>query len=153
MNVPTKRTDRLSSFKISFKSPILTRLVPGLNEAHMWSFCSNSQHQSHFPNKILLQIKSALPNIKTSIDQKCNVCFTVCEYPNKSLRQQFQEEGGRQRGRYFPKWTHLYCQFSSQVFSLVVYLKQRKHLALAKGRRFHSKKPTQAKAYDRQCHS
>lgn len=48
--------------------------------------------------------------------------------------------------------SYLYCQLSSQVFSLVVYLKQRQHLALAKGRQFHSKKPTWGKAH-KECHS
>lgn len=134
-----KRTDYLSSFK---SLPIITKLIPGLNKAHMWSFCSNSQHESHFPNKILLEIKSALPNIKTSINQKCNVCFTVCEKPNKSFCEQFKREGV-----IFPNGcliSYLYFQLSCWEFSSAVYLGwvrgRRKHLASANGRQVHREK-------------
>lgn len=127
------------------------KLVPGLNKAHVWSFCSNSQHQSHFANKILLQIKSALPNIKTSINQKCNVCFTVCENPNMSLRQQFQREGEC----YFPKWICGLLPLLPVFFSGVFFsrLPETKEAVASIGRQFHSKKPTWGKACDKECHS
>lgn len=107
----------------------------------MWSFCSNSQHQSHFPNKILLQVKSALPNIKTSINQKCNVCFTVCENPTYLCVSSFKREGGRREGRrYFSKWLSGFLPLFP-AFLLGVFFSRlpggrevgRKHLASANG--------------------
>lgn len=56
-------------------------LLPGLYDSNMRPFCSNSQHHCYFSNKVFLQIKSTLANVVTSINEKCNISFTVCKHP------------------------------------------------------------------------
>ena len=135
---------------------IFSRVVPGLNKAHVWSFGSNSQHQSHFPNKILLQIKSALPNIKTPIDQKCNVCFTVCEHPNKSFHQQFQEEERREKKCYIPKWISRLLPLLPVFFSGVFFSrlpKTKEAFGIINRKTVPQKETHMEKAHDKEWHS
>lgn len=54
---------------------------PGLYHSNVRPFRSNSQHDSYFSNKVFLQIKSTLANVVTSVDEECNISFTVCEHP------------------------------------------------------------------------
>lgn len=98
-----------------------------------------------FPTKFFCRLNRRCPILKLpSIRNAMSALQSVNTQTNLSISS-FKKKKGERKNVIFPNGypdSYPYCQFSSPVFSLVVYLKQKKHLALSTGRQFHRRKPT-----------
>ena len=106
-----------------------------------------------FPTKFFCRLNRRCPILKLpSIRNAMSALQSVNTQTNLSISS-FKKKKGERKNVIFPNGypdSYPYCQFSSPVFSLVVYLKQKKHLALSTGRQ---KETHMEKAHDKEWHS
>lgn len=101
-----------------------------------------------FPTKFFCRLNRRCPILKLpSIRNAMSALQSVNTQTNLSISSLKRKKGERKNVTFPNEYpdSYPYCQFSSPVFSLVVYLKQKKHLALSTGRQFHRRKPTWTK--------